>query len=63
MQHDRPRLLHGRSEYGYTDRVRAALSIRGALDGLKTDPASKPLASDVRVIERQVARIDKRVGL
>ena len=42
---------------------KARASISSALDGLKADPASKPLASDLRVIERQVRRIDERVGL
>jgi len=33
------------------------------LGRFKSSPHAKSLASDLRVIERQVTRIDKRVGL
>jgi hypothetical protein len=42
---------------------KARASINGALNSFKSSSYAKPLISDLRVIERQVARIDKQVGL
>jgi hypothetical protein len=42
---------------------KARAGISGALDAFKRSPHARPLASDLRVIERHIARIDKRVGL
>jgi hypothetical protein len=99
MHHDRPRLLHVRSEYGYTDRAAAALPsepeavsadyqrhltaaaprraaardrdvwmpardlLRAELALLRRHHFARDVASDLRVLERQVEKLDRRLAL
>jgi hypothetical protein len=95
---DRPRLLHRRSELGYTDRLQAAVPgepeavpadyqrrltaeaprraaardlevwtpardrIRGELERLRQHRFARDLSSDLRVIERQVEKLNRLIG-
>jgi hypothetical protein len=96
---ERPRLLHGKSQFGYTDRLEEALPeepeavssdeqrrlthlatarahelrladwmiakarLEEELDWLRHRPVGQEHASDLRVIQRQLDRIDRRLRI